>query len=125
MSEDTVTISKKEHRRLLVAAREMPDGMFLRPINFQPGLGPNEVRTKIDTDNGPVFCTMGERSIVEGHISIGWPVGRKPDYVLVELPRETDAGHWRVWVRDGNVVSLDTLFAPSLTHASGSLKTDG
>jgi hypothetical protein len=34
----------------------------------------------------------------DGTVNIGWPVSKDNDFFLVELPRETVQGSWRVWV---------------------------
>jgi len=36
-------------------------------------------------------------------LEIGYPVGRDEENYLVELPRETSRGFWRVWVAKDKV----------------------
>jgi hypothetical protein len=63
------------------------------------GLHPNEAVVAVQTDHGQERLVVSKRSIERGSIRVGWPLGERPDgYVLVELPRETETGAWRVWV---------------------------
>ena len=41
---------------------------------------------------------VDRRSLKDYMIDVGYPVGSREDYFLVELPRETMSGQWRVLV---------------------------
>jgi hypothetical protein len=69
-------------------------------------LHPTEAMMEIAGIDGPVRMIVDERSIEgTGLIDIGYPVGqdRKGNY-LVELPRETLQGAWRILVDRSEVV---------------------
>lgn len=62
------------------------------------GMHPGECLVVIETKDGEEELFV-DRSIVTGEsIPVGYPVGRSNGHVLVELPRETMRGKWRVWV---------------------------
>jgi hypothetical protein len=62
------------------------------------GLHPNEVVVSIKVEGGTERLVVSRRSIKNGSIQVGWPLGEKDNFILVELPRETQTGAWRVWV---------------------------
>lgn len=62
------------------------------------GLHPNEVVVAIKVAGGTERLIVSRRSIKNGSIQVGWPLGEKENLILIELPRETQIGAWRVWV---------------------------
>ena len=62
------------------------------------GIHPNEVVVSILTQDGPERLVVHRRSIHDGGIEIGYPIFEENEYYLIELPRETMGGLWRVWV---------------------------
>lgn len=69
------------------------------------GLHPSEAVVAIDTTSGgKEYLTVSRRSVDSDSIEVGFPVAQENGSYLVELPRETEAGSWRVWV------SRDLLF---------------
>jgi hypothetical protein len=77
------------------------------------GLHSSEVVVQIQTAEGePQRLVVDRRSIVNGTIEIGYPVRRDNGYYLIELPRETIGGSWRVWV------SKDVLVDEALEGAA-------
>jgi hypothetical protein len=62
------------------------------------GLHPSEVVVVVKTIKGEERLTVSKRSITDGSIEVGWPIRKEGDDLLVELPRETQSGAWRVWV---------------------------
>lgn len=62
------------------------------------GQHPSEKVVRIDTTDGPEQLVVDKRSIVEQSLDVGFPVGQHNGHLLVELPRETFKGAWRVWV---------------------------
>ncbi|MBI5128078.1 MAG: hypothetical protein HZA66_01430 [Rhodopseudomonas palustris] len=62
------------------------------------GLHPSEVVVSVKTVSGSQRLIVSQRSLVENSISVGFPIGESQDATLVELPRETQSGAWRVWV---------------------------
>lgn len=63
------------------------------------GQHPSEVVVAIRTaDGGSEKLVVDRRSIRNDTLDIGYPVGEDRDRLLVELPRESVRGLWRVWV---------------------------
>jgi hypothetical protein len=65
------------------------------------GLHPNEAVVAVNTKDGPVMMVVDATIIFpDDTVVIGWPVARDQNAAqyLVELPRETENGAWRVWV---------------------------
>ena len=44
-------------------------------------------------------------TIVDETIEIGYPIHREDDTALVELPRETMSGRWRIWVSKESIAA--------------------
>ena len=75
--------------------------MRLKVEKVREGLHPNELVVAVKTKDGPVPMVVDSNVILpDGTVSIGWPVSRDADFFLVELPRETAQGSWRVWVAE-------------------------
>lgn len=73
------------------------------------GLHPNEAVVAVNTKDGPVMMVVDQTIIFpDDSVVIGWPVARDANEFLVELPRETENGSWRVWVPETEIVSDDT-----------------
>lgn len=63
------------------------------------GLHTSEVVVQIQTAEGqPERLVVDRRSLVDGTIEVGYPIRQDNGYYLIELPRETIGGSWRVWV---------------------------
>jgi hypothetical protein len=71
------------------------------------GLHPNEVVVAVKTADGKERLVIPRRSITKGSIEVGWPLGSKADLYLVELPRETQTGAWRVWVHKDQLIEVE------------------
>lgn len=61
------------------------------------GLHPSEVAVVIDTVDGPQRLIVSQRSLDHNFLNVG-VIRESDDRYLVELPRETQSGAWRVWV---------------------------
>ena len=74
--------------------------------SIEDGLHPSEVAVTVRDAGGRLETIfMGRRQLTDGRfIPIGYPVGRDGDNALVELPRETMRGSWRVWVPAASLV---------------------
>jgi hypothetical protein len=73
--------------------------MRLLVAEIGKGLHPNEVVVAVKTADGKIErLVVSRRSIQNDSIRVGWPLGEQDNTVLVELPRETQTGAWRVWV---------------------------
>lgn len=62
------------------------------------GLHPDEVVVSVATRDGSAELAVDRTSFNGTTLSVGWPVEQEGDFYLVELPRETFQGFWRVWV---------------------------
>jgi len=79
--------------------------MRLRVEELSAGLHPSEVVVAITLADGrKERVVVSRRSLSGGTIPIGWPIAEEGDRALVELPRETQTGAWRVWVNRGQLV---------------------
>ena len=62
------------------------------------GIHPNEVVLSIPTKDGVERLVVHRRSVHDSALEIGYPISEEGDYYLIELPRETMSGLWRIWV---------------------------
>ena len=68
------------------------------------GLHPNEVVVSIATKDGAERLVVHKRALSASALEIGYPILAENDEYLVELPRETMRGLWRVWVKKSAVM---------------------
>lgn len=80
--------------------------MLIRSHQVGDGPGPSEAIVEISTRTGTEEVVISSSLLRDGHIDIGAPVGRDATHLLVELPRETSSGKWRVWVAQ-DVIKTD------------------
>jgi hypothetical protein len=79
--------------------------MRLKVEEIGKGLHPSEAVVAVKTADGHFErLVISRRSIQDGTIPVGWPLGQRDDLVLIELPRETQTGAWRVWVKRDQLV---------------------
>jgi hypothetical protein len=78
--------------------------MLLKIKILGEGLHPSEAFVSIETKNGPEQVAVDAKSLRNGTLPIGWPVGKTAGFLLVELPRPTVSGARRVWVRKEELV---------------------
>lgn len=63
------------------------------------GLHPSEVVVAVTTVDGALEeVLVDNQSLSNDALEIGYPVATEGDRSLVELPRETARGSWRLWV---------------------------
>jgi hypothetical protein len=64
------------------------------------GSHPSEVVIGVRTADGEQEkLVVDERSLDDDTLPVGHPVGSREGRFLIELPRETLSGSWRIWVR--------------------------
>ena len=69
------------------------------------GQHPSEVFVALKTVNGEKESLIVDKlSLDNGSLEIGYPVGGDDSRYLIELPRETTSGKWRVWVDRNDVL---------------------
>ena len=67
------------------------------------GLHPNELVVEVKTVSGAEQLVVDRRSVNANSVSVGAPLRSDRDNQLVELPRETMSGLWRVWVKSNSL----------------------
>ena len=86
--------------------------MRIRFTEIAPGLGPSELVVGIQTVEGKQEeVVISRRQAAHGSLEIGSPILDEPDRCLVELPRESLSGRWRVWVPRSEVIDVMTVQA--------------
>lgn len=95
-----LTLKKKETHN----SRRRVAMMKLRAAKVGDGLHHSEVVVSIHTDKGDEGLVLDKRSFRDGFVSIGFPIRAEGDAFLVELPRETSTGNWRVWVDKSQLI---------------------
>ncbi len=72
--------------------------MLVKIKEVGKGLHPSEAVVQISTEEGSELLIVDRRSIADETIDVGYPIANRNDYLLIELPRETVTGSWRVWI---------------------------
>ncbi|WP_157357634.1 hypothetical protein [Mesorhizobium metallidurans] len=73
--------------------------MRVKVEKIRGGSHPSEVLVSVKTTQGEERLVVHPRSLREGDtLEIGYPINQESSNYLVELPRETISGSWRVWV---------------------------
>lgn len=68
------------------------------------GQHPSEAVVSVNTADGTQEeLIVDKRSVEAGALRIGYPLRHHAGQYLIELPRETMRGAWRVWVRENEV----------------------
>lgn len=68
------------------------------------GQHPSEAVVAVTTADGKQEeLIVDRRSLEEGYLQVGYPLKIQAGQYLIELPRETMHGTWRVWVREGEL----------------------
>jgi hypothetical protein len=78
--------------------------MLLKIKKVGEGLHPSETLISIETRGGPEQIAVDSKSLQNGTLPIGWPVGKSEEFLLVELPRPTAGGARRVWVKKEELI---------------------
>ncbi len=76
----------------------------IRIYKVGDGQHPSEVMIAVNTPSGQERLIVDRRSVNNDTIDVGYPVGGEGDYLLVELPRETMRGEWRVLVPRADLI---------------------
>jgi hypothetical protein len=77
--------------------------MRIKVRTIGEGLHPSELVIEVKTFDGAERLVVDKRSVSAGSLSVGAPLRRDEDRQLVELPRETTNGLWRVWVKSDSL----------------------
>jgi hypothetical protein len=72
---------------------------------IREGQHPSEIVVAVRTaDGNSEKLVVDKRSIRNNMSEIGYPVGEDGDRLLIELPRESVRGQWRVWIKRDAVI---------------------
>jgi hypothetical protein len=77
--------------------------MRVKVREIEEGLHPNEVVVEVRTLDGAERLVVDKRAIEANSLSVGAPLREDDGHHLVELPRETVNGQWRVWVKSSTL----------------------
>lgn len=67
------------------------------------GLHPEEAVVAVRTRDGDTKLAVDKETLRGTTMGIGYPVDREGDFYLIQLPRESFGGTWRVWVLKDDV----------------------
>lgn len=67
------------------------------------GLMPNEKIARIETADGKSEEVAVSTQNIQNNKLEAFEIGRSEGKVLVELPRESASGRWRIWVKDSAI----------------------
>jgi len=82
--------------------------MKLKVEKVSDGPGPREVVVSFETSAGSAEQVIVDvRSLSGTFVNVGYPLRRDQKNYLVELPRETTRGAWRVWVPESELRSSE------------------
>ncbi|MFY9628128.1 MAG: hypothetical protein WAK03_08265 [Methylocystis sp.] len=85
--------------------------MKVKAAEVSEGIHPSEVVVAVSTTDGIENIVVSRRSFKSGGIDIGFPIRQDRDQYLIELPRETLSGSWRVWVKADQLIEEERLRA--------------
>ena len=69
------------------------------------GQHPSERMVSVTAATGEIEnVIVDRRSIQDDTIDVGYPVASEDGLYLIELPRETTTGQWRMWVKKSDVL---------------------
>ncbi len=72
--------------------------MLVKVKEVGKGLHPSEVVVEVQGVEEAERLVVDRRAVVDGFLDVGNPVGKDNGYYLIELPRESIGGSWRLWV---------------------------
>ena len=78
--------------------------MRLKVKRIGGGLHHSETLISIESLHGDEIVVVDPNSIQGDQLEVGWPVSRDEDMYLVELPRPSSNGSWRIWVNEKNLI---------------------
>lgn len=71
--------------------------------NVVDGLMPAEKIARIQTADGRIEDVSVSAQSISGDKLLASEIGRQEGKVLVELPRESASGRWRIWVKESSI----------------------
>ena len=67
------------------------------------GLMPHEKIARIETADGKSEVVAVSSQSIQNNKLMACEIGRSGEKVLVELPRESASGRWRIWVKESAI----------------------
>jgi hypothetical protein len=67
------------------------------------GLMPKEKIARIETADGQSEAVAVSSQNIHNNRLVASVIGRREGNVLVELPRESTSGRWRIWVKESAI----------------------
>lgn len=67
------------------------------------GFMPSEKVARIETADGKIEDVAVSARNIRGDKLLASEIGRRDGEVLVELPRESASGRWRIWVKESSI----------------------
>lgn len=77
--------------------------MRIKCQRLMDGPGPSEAIVSIRTTKGEEEVVVYTGLLTNGYLEVGPQLSGQRDRVLVELPRESASGRWRVWIPTSEV----------------------
>ncbi|MGC2209620.1 MAG: hypothetical protein WA532_05860 [Candidatus Korobacteraceae bacterium] len=71
--------------------------------NVSDGLMPSEKVVRIETADGRSEEVAVSAKNIQNNRLVAFEIGRREGNVLVELPRESASGSWRIWVKESAI----------------------
>ena len=81
--------------------------MRIKCQRLMDGPGPSEAIVSVHTTQGEEEVVVYTGLLTNGYLDVGPRLSSQPDRVLVELPRESASGRWRVWIPASEVVEAN------------------
>ncbi len=79
--------------------------MRLQVTRISEGPGPGEVVIEVTTISGAMEqVVVHVLGMVGDTIDVGYPLASNEEQRLIELPRESESGKWRLWVPQSAMV---------------------
>jgi len=72
--------------------------MFIPCREIAKGPGPGEAVIAVETRDGSEELVVSSSLVKGGTLEVGSVIGRDNGHSLIELPRESLSGKWRIWV---------------------------
>ncbi len=80
--------------------------MLIKVTIIRDGHGPSEKLIGVRTSGGEVEQVIVSKRILKGStIEVGLGLAYEDGRILIELPRESTSGKWRVWIPESGIAS--------------------
>lgn len=87
--------------------------MLVKCEMIAEGPGPSEAIVGILTVEGHrEEVVISKRVFHQGTMNVGFPLNHDKNQYLIELPRESASGRWRIWIPESEVVN-DRVLQPA------------